>query len=216
VDLVERYSALLPALVISAILGLRRSDIPHFTRLVYSVSRFLSFTYAPEDLQTIKDDAEALNAYVDEALAARRSDAGSTNLCDFVADAAAKGDLSQREMLVQIVTLIIGGTDTTRVAMASQTSLLLQHRAQWDAICANPALVRAAVAEAMRFEPSVGSVGRIAAEPIELDGYLIPKGEYITLSTMSAMRDETVYDQPDAFDIHRTDQCRPHLVFGAG
>ncbi len=36
------------------------------------------------------------------------------------------------------------------------------------------------------------------------------------LSTMSAMRDETVFRDPDVFDIRRTDQQRWHLVFGAG
>jgi cytochrome P450 len=39
VDLVSRYAALLPARVISAILGLPTADIPHFTRLVYRAPR---------------------------------------------------------------------------------------------------------------------------------------------------------------------------------
>src|SRR5258707_12933296 len=38
----------------------------------------------------------------------------------------------------------------------------------------------------------------------------------MTLSTMSAMRDEKVFEAPDTFDIFRTDGQRWHLVFGGG
>jgi hypothetical protein len=33
---------------------------------------------------------------------------------------------------------------------------------------------------------------------------------------MSAMRDESVYDRPNVFDIRRSDQPRLHPIFGAG
>jgi cytochrome P450 len=94
--------------------------------------------------------------------------------------------------------------------------LLLQHREQWAAVCRDPALIPAAVTEALRYEPSVASVSRYAVEPIELDGRVIPADQFVSLSTMSAMRDEAVFKEPDVFDIHRTDQPRLHLVFGGG
>jgi cytochrome P450 len=216
VDLVDQYAALIPARTISTMLGLPDEDIPTFTKLVYSVSRFLSFTFAPEELDGIRDDARALYSYVEALLANRRQAPGSDVLSTFLADAAAKDELSAVEVVVQVVILIIGGTDTTRVAMASQVSLLLQHRAQWDAVREDPSLARQAVAEALRFEPSVGSVGRVALEDIVLDDTLIPAGQFLTLSTMSAMRDDAAQARPDVFDIHRTDGRRLHLVFGGG
>ena len=57
-------------------------------------------------------------------------------------------------------------------------------------------LVPGAVAEALRFEPSVASVSRFALEDIELDGYVLNAGQFMTLSTMSAMRDEKVFEAP--------------------
>jgi cytochrome P450 len=57
---------------------------------------------------------------------------------------------------------------------------------------------------------------RVSAEPIELDGRVIPAGQFLTLSLMSAMRDEMAFAEPDSFDIHRADQRRLHLVFGGG
>ncbi len=39
IDLVARYTALIPARTIADILGLPREDIPRFTQLAYEVSR---------------------------------------------------------------------------------------------------------------------------------------------------------------------------------
>src|SRR5262249_44739158 len=112
--------------------------------------------------------------------------------------------------------LIIGSADTTRVAVAMQLTLLLRHREQWIEVCRNPTLIPGAVAEAMRFEPSGAGTVRLAREDIEVGGRVIPAGQLVVLSTMSAMRDEAEYRSPDTFDIHRTDQPRLHPIFGFG
>jgi cytochrome P450 len=68
----------------------------------------------------------------------------------------------------------------------------------------------------MRFEPSVASTSRVAAEDIEVGGAIIPAGTFVTLSIMSGMRDESAYDDPDVFDIRRVRRPRLHPVFGGG
>ncbi len=100
------------------------------------------------------------------------------------------GELSPLEIVMQIVQLIVGGTDTTRIAIVMQVALLLQHREQWDAVCRDPSLIPGAVAEALRFEPSVASFVRVTTEDIELGGAVLPARQLIVLSTMSAARDE--------------------------
>ncbi len=69
---------------------------------------------------------------------------------------------------MQIAQLIVGGSDTTRVAIVAQVAFCLQHREQWEAACRDPALVPGAVAEAVRFEPSAASFARVTIEDIEL------------------------------------------------
>ena len=216
VDLLARFASPLPAEIISAMLGLPAEDIPGFTRLVYSVSRITGFTFAPDQLAAIEADARALRDYVEALLDARRGAPADDFLSGLLCDAEARGALSAAEVVVQVVILIIAGTDTTRVAMAAQVALLLQHRAQWEAVCADPALVRGAVAESLRFEPSVASVGRVTLEPVRLGDATIPAGQFLSLSTMSAMRDQAAHDRPDTFDIRRAASRRPHAVFGGG
>jgi cytochrome P450 len=120
------------------------------------------------------------------------------------------------ETVIQIVTLILGGSDTTRAALVIQTSLLLQHREQWNSVCRDFALVPGAVAESLRYEPAVGSFMRVTLEDIELDGWVIPRNRMLSLSTLSAMRDPACFSDPDTFDIRRADHPRKHTVFGIG
>ncbi|MEJ0019667.1 MAG: cytochrome P450 [Acetobacteraceae bacterium] len=216
VDLIGRYASLIPARAVSRLFGLPQADIPHFTTLVYEVSRILSFTFGPDALPGIEAATRELTGYIDDLLRARRGGPAGDFLVGYLADADLKGELSPAEILVQIVTLIIGATDTTRVALAVQVALLLQHREQWEAICRDRLLIPAAVSESLRFEPSVGAVSRVTLEDIPLGGAVLPAGQYVSLSTMSAMRDATAYDRPDDFNIFRTDLARTHLVFGGG
>lgn len=216
VDLVGRYTALIPAQTIAEILGLPRADIPRFTRLAYEVSRVASYSFGPEDIPSLEAAAVELQDYVVAILEARRLDPRDDFLSRFLAEAEAAGELTPEEVVVQLVQMIIGGTDTTRVAGAMQVALLLRHPEQWEAVGRDPGLIPAAVAESLRYEPSASSTGRVAREDIVLDGHVLPAGSLIILSTMSAMRDERVYGRPDVFDIRRTDLPRLHPVFGGG
>ncbi|SDM77788.1 hypothetical protein SAMN05216360_103348 [Methylobacterium phyllostachyos] len=216
VDLVARYTALIPAQTIADILGLPHDDIPLFTRLAYEVSRVLSFTFEPEDIPGLEAAASALQDYVVTGLELRRAAPRDDFLTRFLAEAEAAGDLTAEEVVVQLVQMIIGGTDTTRVAGAMQAALLLQHPEQWAAVRCEPGLIPAAVAESLRYEPSVGSAGRVAREAIDLDGIVIPAGSMIMLSTLSALRDEAAFRDADTFDIRRADLPRLQPIFGGG
>ncbi|MCA1453122.1 cytochrome P450 [Bradyrhizobium sp. BRP22] len=216
VDFFDEFAAQMPARVIADLFGLPREDIPAFTLLVYEVTKFFSFGLTPDDISGIEKAGQQLREYVDEILDERRRRPRGDFLSTFLAAAAESGEMSPEEILYQIFQLIVGGTDTTRVAIAMQVALLLQHRDQWAEVCRDPASVSGAVTEAMRFEPSVAGVARATREDVDVGGTVIPAGQFVTLSTMSAMRDEMAYDRPDIFDIHRSNQPRLHPIFGYG
>ena len=216
VEFVGEFAAQLPARVIGDLLGLPRADIPSFTKLVYLVTRFISSSTLPDEIPKSEAACQQLRDYVEKTLEGRRRAPRDDFLSDFLAKADAAGELSPLEIIFQIMQLIVGGTDTTRVAIVVQVALLLQQREQWDAVCRDPSLIPGAVAEAMRFEPSVGSFVRVTTEDIEVGGAVLPARQFIILSTMSGARDEKAYERPDVFDIRRTDQPRLLPVFGAG
>jgi cytochrome P450 family 103 len=214
-DLIAQFSSLIPAMTIAGVLGLPEEDVPHFTAVVYELTTFLGYT-AGQDLPRIKTAAEDLKSYVHRILEDRRIHPRDDFLTRLITDLDKTGSVTPEEAIVQIMFLIIAGTDSTRVAGGAVVSLLLQHREQWDAVCGDADLIPKAVAEALRFEPSVGSVARFSLEPIELDGKILPKHATVSLSLMSAMRDERVYANPDTFDIFRDDGPRIHPIFGGG
>lgn len=215
-NLVEDFASAVPARVICEILGIPRQDIPEFTRHVYTMARALSSSFTRENVPELEAAAGELTSYTRSLLHDRRARPSSDFLSSYVAALDESEQLSAVEALIQIVTLILAGSDTTRGAIAIQVSLLLQHPWQWMAVCRDASLVPGAVAECLRYEPSVGSFMRIALEDIDLDGWVVPRNSLVALSTLSAMRDPALYSDPDRFDITRTDHPRKHLVFGGG
>jgi cytochrome P450 len=215
-DLLSDFASLIPARIIANVLGIPAADVPHFTELVYSVSRSLSISYAKAEIEGMQTSARQLLQYVDELLGARGAALNNEFLASYLKTVTEADNLSAAEILSQVVTIIIAGSDTTRGAIAMQVALLLQHREQWDAVGADAALIPGAVSESLRYEPVVGSIPRFTLEDIEIDGYLVPRNSILSLSTLSAMRDPAQYADPDRFNIRRTDHPRRHLVFGLG
>jgi cytochrome P450 len=216
VEFVGQFASALPARVIGDLLGLPRTDIPSFTDLVYEVTRFLNYSVTADQIPRSEEAARKLCEYVERTLDDRRRAPRDDFLSEFLARADADGELPAAEIVMQIVQLIVGGSDTTRVALVMQLKLLLEHAEQWNAVCQDPGLIPRAVAEALRFEPSGASFSRVTIDEIEVGGTVLPTGKVVICSTMSALRDEEIYAHPDVFDIRRADQPRLHLIFGAG
>jgi cytochrome P450 len=165
----------------------------------------------------IEQSLTEFNAYVDKLLADRRSNPRGDFLSDYVAATAASGDLTEQEIRAQVVGLILAGSDTTRNSMCMTLSQLLHHPDQWQALCADPdGLKKKASEEGLRYEPVVSGIPRVTTRELEIEGFLIPPGAITMVSILSVLRDPEVYVDPETFNIHRTDQQRWHLAFGAG
>jgi cytochrome P450 family 103 len=117
VEFVGQFAAQLPARVIGDLLGLPRADIPSFTKLVYSVTRFISSSIVQDEIPESEAACQQLRDYVEKTFEDRRRAPRDDFLSDFLAKADATGGLSPLEIIFQIMQLIVGGTDTTRVAI---------------------------------------------------------------------------------------------------
>lgn len=130
---------------------------------------------------------------------------------------AAEGDQIQpREMLPMCVLLLVAGFETTVNLVGNAVNALLEHPAQWDALCADPAgLAAAAVEETLRWDPPVQRTARCALEDLELDGHPVHRGQFVVTLLAAANRDPAVYPDADKFDIHRRSGV-DHLAFSSG
>ncbi len=80
---------------------------------------------------------------------------------------------------------------------------------------ANPELIPAALEEFLRLYTPYRGFARTANRDVEIRGCPIRKGEPIALNYASANRDETVFDNPDEFVLHRPN-IGQSLAFGRG
>jgi cytochrome P450 len=124
--------------------------------------------------------------------------------------------LSDAELAIFCMTLLVAGNETTRNLVSGGMLALLEHPAQWERLCADPALVPNAVEEMLRFVTPVQNFVRRVQRDVELCGKRLRAGEYVALFYGSANRDEDVFG-PDAgaFDVGRA-SARRHVAFGFG
>lgn len=214
-DFLDLCASRLPAEMIATVLGLPIEQSPWFARQVYSLSRCLTLPYDINNHDEVEAAAEALYHFVAETLAERRETPRDDFLSMLATDGSARA-LSPEELIYQVMSVIIGGSDTTRSAFNMAVGRLLQNRALWNEVQANRDLIPAAVNEALRLEPPVGGMPRYVPEPITIGELNVEAGQLLNLLTLSAMRDETCFARPEAFDLHREDHILPHPVFGGG
>jgi cytochrome P450 len=108
----------------------------------------------------------------------------------------------------------VAGNDTTRTTTSHGMKLFGNHPAQWSRLAADGLLIDSAVEEIVRFATPVIHFRRTATADAELAGTQIAKGDAVVMFYESANRDETVFSDPDRFDITRNPN--PHLGFGGG
>lgn len=216
IDFLKDIAGEIPARIIAGVLGVPPEDAAQFRDRVYSAIRGLPI-HDPDLRPEIERDLGWLLEYVSDLFADRRRAPREDFLTRYLADTEGAGGMTPAEVRTQVAGLILAGADTTRLAISSTLSQLLQHKDQWAAFVADPDGLKKNVAEeGLRFDPAVASVPRVALAEIDLDGIVVPPGVIIAWSIMSAMRDEDVYADPDRFDIFRTDHPKWNPAFGAG
>ena len=215
-DFLKEFAAQVPARIIADILGIPRSDLPVFMKWISDTAESIGFVDVSRRADIEKSLVE-FNAYVGKLLEDRRANPRGDFLSDYVAATAASGDMTEGEIRAQVVGLILAGSDTTRNSMCMTLFELLQHPEQWKALCVDPdGLKKRASEEGLRYQPVVSGIPRVTTKDLEIEGYVIPAGAVLAVSILSVLRDPAVYADPESFNIHRTDQQRWHLAFGAG
>ena len=122
--------------------------------------------------------------------------------------------LSQIELDMFFLLLIVAGSETTRNAVSQGLLALLDHPDQLERLRREPDAVPSAVEEILRWSSPVACFARRATRNTEIRGVPIAEGDRVTMWYPSANRDEDVFDHSFHFDITRSPN--PHLAFGGG
>jgi len=211
-DFVETIAVPLPMFVIAELLGVPSSDYEDFRRWSDVMIETGARGPSPESIATVAE----LFAYMLKQAAERRR-APREDVLTTLALAEVDGErLSDAELGIFCLTLLVAGNETTRNLIAGGMRLLLEHPEQWRRLCAEPALVPNAVEEMLRFVSPIQNFVRRVQHDTELAGKRLRAGDYVALFYGSANRDEAVFGpDADVFDVTRRSADR-HVAFGFG
>jgi cytochrome P450 len=130
------------------------------------------------------------------------------------------GRMTDVQLRDEMVTLLVGGHETTALAMAWAWKELAEHpeiesalHQEVDAVLAGraPTLAdlpklpwaKAIFQEAMRLYPPVWYMARVASEAGEIGGHAIPKGACVLVSAYFTQRHRDLWRDPEKFDPRR-------------
>ena len=212
-DFVVDVAAELPLRVIAELLGVPESACHD----IFDWSNRMIGNQDPEYGASLEDATSAAqemfvyaNGLAEELLANPRDDLMSAMLHGEVDGSR----LSTLEFDSFFLLLALAGNETTRNLISHGLLLLVEHPEALARLREDPTLVPSAVEEMLRFKSPVYYMRRTASEDTELAGQKIRKGDKLLLYYPSANRDESVFEQPDVFDIGRRNNH--HLAFGIG
>lgn len=208
-DLVKEFTFPFPTQIIAGLLGLPREDFQQFQK--WSIS-LLSFTINPERGRAA---SVALEQYFTPILAARRAEPRD-DLISRLAVAEIDGErLTDPEIFSFLRLLLPAGVETTYRSLGNLLFGLFSHPDQFAALRADRSLIPQAIEEAVRWEPPLLTITRVATRDTELAGVAIPAGSSVMPMLGAANREEDRYDDPDRFDIFRPPQANVSWGHGA-
>jgi cytochrome P450 len=215
-DLIECFASPLPQMVIADIVGVPRSDTKKFVRLAGEFAALIFESLPAEVQMQFAHGAVEFQAYVADLIVQRRDFPRDDLMSDLVhAQVEGEASLSEWEIVSIISTLLIAGHFTITDLIGNALLVLMQHREYIQTICEQPDLVPAIVEEVLRIESPSPGLPRVVIQDVVLNGVSIPKGAKLFLAYTSANRDETVFPDPEKFDIHRPNITH-HMAFGRG
>jgi cytochrome P450 len=215
-DIIEQVAYPLPVIMIAELLGVPTEDRELLRQWSGPLARTIDpmDNIEPEFINEVAGAGLAFIAYLAQLINERRQ-SPRDDLVSALIEAEDSGDkLTQEEMIVNLVLLLIAGHETTTNLIGNGMLALLRHPAEMAELRAEPSLIKSAVEELLRYDGPVQLDARTALEDVEIGGVTIPKREQPILLLAAANRDPSVFEDPDRLDVRRTPN--PHIAFSSG
>lgn len=212
-DVVGQLAYPLPVIVIAEMLGVPPADRDQFKEWSDAVIGFNGMA-DPENTERNRPVVEALVEYLRAQIVFRTAHPGDDLISRLVA-ANESGTVSEAELLAACVLLLVAGNETTTNLLANMVLAFTRNPEQYGILRDDRSLIANAVEEALRFDPPVQAVPRLATSEVEIDGVRIPAGHMVFAMNAGANRDPAVFENPDVFDIRRANASK-NLSFGFG
>lgn len=211
VDLVTQLAYPLPIGIITELFGIPDKDRGEFRAVADEIARGMDQFFSSK---TVGDKLRQIGGYIGGLVAERRLDCQSdliSRLCEVDHDGDSLDDL---EIIAMATALVFGGYETTANLISNGMLALLEHPEQRALLEQDFSKAPAAIEEMLRYDTPPQAISRTAAKDFVWHGKSIAKGDLVLGCLGAANRDESVFHEPDRFDIRR--EPNPHISFGLG
>jgi cytochrome P450 len=151
----------------------------------------------------------------------RRALNSPSDFVSAIANATVDGERLPQDIVVSFFRqLMNAGGDTSYHGFSNVLAALLTHPDQLDMIRRDRTLIPQAIEEALRWNGPLVGIERSTARDLELGGVQIPKDAFLHVCIGAANRDETIWENPDRFDMMRPRKRQtafgygPHVCIG--
>ena len=208
-DLIADFALPLPLTMIGRILGVPAEDNYKFHRW----TKTFVAAGTNRNLFVLVPTLMRFMGYLRKLIRERRTHPKDDLITALVQAKEGSDQRSEDEVLAMIFLLLSAGHETTFNLIGSGSLALLEHPEALAKLRGEPALIRPAIEELLRFTcPVEMATERYACEEVTIAGTTIPRGELVLAVIGSANRDVAYFDNRDALDITR--QNNKYLAFG--
>jgi cytochrome P450 family 142 subfamily A polypeptide 1 len=213
-DFVRDLAAPLPMAVIGDMLGVvpdeREMLLDWSDELVSGLSSHLD----ESSIQKLMETFAAYTAFTMDVIKDRRANPTDDLFSVFINSEVDGQRLSDDEIVMETLLILIGGDETTRHTLSGGTEQLMRHRDQWDRLVADPSLMPGVIEEMLRWTSPIKNMCRVLTADTVFYGTELKKDEKVMLMFESANFDGDQFANPDEFHIDRNPNS--HLAFGFG
>jgi cytochrome P450 len=217
VDLIADFAAAIPIQVIGNLLDVPTAEREPLRNWSLAILGALEPVIGPQAFARGNQAVREFLAYLEILVERRRTKPGNParDVLTRLLQGEDNGErLTAKELLHNCIFLLNAGHETTTNLIGNALVVLSENPPAKKRLIDDPALIKSAVEEFLRFESSNQLGNRITTEAVEVGGIALSAHTPVTLCIGAANRDPRQFENPDTLDVGRTPNR--HLAFGSG
>lgn len=208
-DLISDLAFPLPAMIIMELFGVPAESRDPFRTVSESFIREME-----NDPSGMLPSETKLAELLLPVIEARRSQPGDDLISHLLAAEFEGEKLGTRDILATCILMLVAGHETTTRLIGNAMYCFTERPEVMAELRADPALIAGALEEVLRYRPPVCGTLRTTTSDVRIGTTAIQAGQVLIVQISSAHHDETVFADPEVFDIRR--KPNRHLGFGQG
>ena len=215
-DFYQSFAYRYPLAVVSSLLGFPDTEAE---KLHHWANCRVALAWGNMELEQYKQTAKGVvefHQFIESELISRLASPRDDLMSDMVTlNKNAADPLNMPYLIEAVHGLVTAGHESTANWITMTLYHLLEEQTPWQKVCTNPDSIPQMLEEALRFDGPVLGSWRRAARDVSVGDIQIAAGDKVYCALGSSNRDEEVFQDPDKFDVDRTD-VRQHIMFGRG